>query len=70
MKIKSKNSNVIKKYGKILFDHADELVGGVDNPGFAQMNRCLIETAGRNDKRDKFNTYFLKMMFEGLDSET
>ena len=70
VKRKSKNSNVIKKVGKILIDHADELMGGVQNPGFVQMNRRLIEKAGKSDKRDKFDTNILKMMFEGLDSET
>ena len=61
---------MIKKVGKILIDHADELMGGVENSGFVKMNKCLIKKAGKSDKRDKFNTYFLKMMFEGLDSET
>ena len=29
------------------------------------MNKSLIKAAGDHDKRDKFNTYYLKMIIEG-----
>ena len=54
---------MIKKLGKIILDHPKYFKGGSRNPGFDMMTRYLSRTATR-DKRDKFNTYALKLILE------
>ena len=64
-----KNSNTIKKLGRLVLDHIDEYkIIEKPNTGVEKMMRNLSRKArvGRTEvnKRDKFNTFHLKLMLE------
>ena len=62
-----KNSNVIKKVGKILIDHSDKFENGENNPGYKQMWNALSKIS-KKSQRDKFNTSHLQLMVDYLDT--
>jgi hypothetical protein len=69
---REKNSNAIKKIGRIILDNLREYGCGRSNSAVAGMLRLLSKDSkvGRTEinKRDKFNTYHLRALLGGEDS--
>lgn len=73
MRRKEKNSNAIKKIGRIILDNLREYRKVGANAPICSMLKMLSKNSkvGRTEvnKRDKFNTYHLRALFSGKDNQ-
>jgi flagellar motor component MotA len=70
---REKNSNAIKKIGRIILDNLREYSSIRNNSAVTAMLKLLSKDSkvGRNEvnKRDKFNTFHLRLLLSGRDAE-
>ena len=70
---REKNSNAIKKIGRIILDILREYRKAAGNTAVCSMLKLLSKNSkvGRTEvnKRDKFNTYHLRALFGGKDAQ-
>lgn len=73
MRRKEKNSNAIKKIGRIILDNLREYRRMAGNTPVCNMLKMLSKNSkvGRTEvnKRDKFNTYHLRALFSSKDAQ-